>query len=447
MTIHMAKGLEFPVVCVADLGRDAREDDALLDLAEDGRIALRMATLEDGLVDSRDRAELREEQRLAADAEEQRIMYVALTRAEDRLLLSGATDFEKWPEPKPLGAPINWLWRSLAPDLADRVADGEVAGESVREWDGHRSRVAWTAASAITLDQVLPAADRAPRAAPDPAEAQGMLAMPPHYEPVAMPGGLPVSRLSYSALASYARCGYRFHLERVAGLHANEQAVPGADEHGDISALARGTVVHELLENMDMAAGAVPADESISAAITAHGGKATPETIADARRLVAGFAASGLRERLAGAQRVRAEVPFAFNLGSLLITGYFDVLASEREGLVIVDYKTDALEGREPPALAEERYAGQRTVYALAALRSGAERVEVGYSFLERPDDVVWTLFTAADAPALERRLSEMAEGLLSGRFEPTATPGRDLCASCPGRAALCSWPEEVTLA
>jgi ATP-dependent helicase/nuclease subunit A len=447
MTIHMAKGLEFPVVCVADLGRDGREDDALLDIAEDGRIALRIATLEDGLVDSRDRPELREEQRLAADAEERRIMYVALTRAEDRLVLSGATDFEKWPEAKPLSAPVTWLWRALAPDLAERVREGEVIGESVRNWSGHPARVAWTAAQAATLDRILPAPDRAPRATPDPAEAQGMLAMPPHFEAVAAPNALPVSRLSYSALSSYARCGYRFHLERVAGLHATGDVVPGADELGDISALARGTVVHELLETMDMTTGALPDDDRIGQAIQAHGGKPSPDAVADARRLVEGFAGSSLRARLGRTARVRAEVPFAFNLRSLLITGYLDVLADERDGVLVVDYKTDALDGRDPAALCEERYASQRTVYALAALRSGAQRVEVAYSFLEQPENVVSALFTAADGPALERRLAGLAEGLLAGRFEPTATPGRDLCATCPGRAALCSWPEEVTLA
>ncbi|MEY2443163.1 MAG: hypothetical protein QOJ46_2589 [bacterium] len=447
MTIHMAKGLEFPVVCVADLGRDGREDDALLDLAEDGRIALRMATLEDGLVDSRDRAELREEQRLADDAEERRIMYVALTRAEDRLVLSGAVDFEKWPEPKPLGAPMNWLWRAVAPDVAERVREGEVQGQSVREWGGHPVRVAWTAAQPATLEQVLPEADRAPRAVPDPAEAQGMLAMPPNFEPVAAPAVLPVSRLSYSALSSYARCGYRFHLERVAGLHATEDVVPGSDEVGDISALARGNVVHQLLEHMDMAIGAVPDDERIRAALRAHGGKASSASVADVRGLVEGFAGSALRERLGRAHAVRPEVPFAFNLGSLLINGYLDVLAEEADGVLIVDYKSDALEGREPSALCEERYAGQRTVYALGALRSGAQRVEVAYSFLERPGDVVSALFTSADMPALERRLTGLAEGLVAGRFEPTDTPGRDLCSTCPGRAALCSWPEEMTLA
>ena len=36
MTIHRAKGLEFPVVCVADLGKDGREDDGALRISDDG---------------------------------------------------------------------------------------------------------------------------------------------------------------------------------------------------------------------------------------------------------------------------------------------------------------------------------------------------------------------------------------------------------------------------
>jgi ATP-dependent helicase/nuclease subunit A len=447
MTIHNAKGLEFPVVCVADLGREGREDDALLDLADDGRIALRMASLEDGLVDSRDRAELREAQRESDDLEERRVMYVALTRAQERLIVSGATDFEKWPEAKLLGAPANWLWRVLVPDLPERVADGEVGGEATLDWMGHPARVAWTVCAPATVDAVLPADDRAPEPLRDPADAQHMLALAPHFEPIAVAAAPPVSRLSYSALASYGRCGYRFHLERVAGLHATGEVLPGADQVGDISALARGSVVHELLEHMDMGSGAVPDDERIAEVIRAHGGGGADETRADVRRLVEGFARSPLRERLGRAHSVRAEVPFAFNLGALLMTGYLDVLAGEGEQTLIVDYKTDALDGREPAAVCDERYAGQRTVYALAGLRTGAERVEVAYSFLERPNEVVSSLFTAADAAALERRLTELAEGLVAGRFEPSPTPGADLCAGCPGRAALCSWPEEMTSA
>ena len=93
MTIHAAKGLEFPVVCVADLGRTGQG--LTPDLLLDGeRVGLRLASL-DG---SPSRGclryeELCAERRLAEAAEEERIVYVAMTRARERLLLSGAVDF------------------------------------------------------------------------------------------------------------------------------------------------------------------------------------------------------------------------------------------------------------------------------------------------------------------------------------------------------------------
>jgi hypothetical protein len=85
-------------------------------------------------------------------------------------------------------------------------------------------------------------------------------------------------------------------------------------------------------------------------------------------------------------------------------------------------------------------------VYALAALRSGADRVEVAYVFLDRPEDPVATVFEAREAPTLEARLMEVAAGVTAGRFEPTAAPHRSLCADCPGQPALCSWGPEHTL-
>jgi hypothetical protein len=170
--------------------------------------------------------------------------------------------------------------------------------------------------------------------------------------------------------------------------------------------------------------------------------------------MVERFAASGLCERLARARRVRTELPFAFTLRppgaggrSVLVNGVVDAHAAEGDDLLVVDYKSDALEGREPAALVAESYSTQRIVYALAGLRGGAERVEVVHCFLERPDQPAAEIYQAADAARLEAELLELARGLVEGRFEPAAEPHRELCATCPGRAALCSWPEQRTLA
>jgi ATP-dependent exoDNAse (exonuclease V) beta subunit len=119
MTIHAAKGLEFPVVCVADLGRTGQG--LTPDLLLDGeRLGLRLASL-DG---SQSRGclhyeELCAERRLAEAAEEERIVYVAMTRARERLLLSGAVDFANWPAARAGGAPIAWLAPALAPAVPE----------------------------------------------------------------------------------------------------------------------------------------------------------------------------------------------------------------------------------------------------------------------------------------------------------------------------------------
>ena len=117
MTIHAAKGLEFEVVCVADLGRTGR---ALTpDLLVDGeRVGLRLVGLDGSEpVACLDYEELSAERGRAEAAEEERIVYVAMTRARERLLLSGAVDFERWPTARPGGAPIAWLGPALAVDV------------------------------------------------------------------------------------------------------------------------------------------------------------------------------------------------------------------------------------------------------------------------------------------------------------------------------------------
>jgi ATP-dependent helicase/nuclease subunit A len=118
----------------------------------------------------------------------------------------------------------------------------------------------------------------------------------------------------------------------------------------------------------------------------------------------------------------------------------------EDGGLLVVDYKSNPLEGREPAELTDEQYSTQRIVYALAALRAGAPRVEVVHCYLEQPDRPTSVTYEAADAGRLEAELLELARGVVEGRFEPTSEPHAELCATCPGRAALCSWDEEHTL-
>ena len=427
--------------------------------------------------------ELKEEQEREAEAEERRIFYVAMTRAEEHLIVSGATDTEKWPEERTLGSPIDWAWRALAPGLRDAFAGGS---GPVAEVDGVRC-VLCTPAS---LDEALPRADRVPPPLAD-AHEPGPVGEPPPFGRVGESVALPVARLSYSALEAYDRCGYRFYLERVAGLRGVEPGLAGdiaaappeasataasaesspdgqlalvADEPplpvaasklpGGLDPMLRGTVIHELLEELDFARPAPPSRERVEARLEAQDAEVGDAAVADVTAQVTSFVESELCRRVAAGRRVRKELPFVFSLSSgagdsrrpLLVNGVVDVHAAEGDGVLVVDYKSDPLEGADPAALVEERYATQRLVYALAALRSGAERVEVAYCFLEVPDRPVTAAFAPDDVPSLERRLLALAAGVVEGRFEPSETPNRELCHRCPGRPALCRWPLERTL-
>jgi ATP-dependent helicase/nuclease subunit A len=453
MTVHRAKGLEFPVVCLADLGKDGRDDEGALRISEDGSVGLRLARLGGGAVESERLERIKAEQRAAAEDEERRIFYVACTRAQEHLILSGATDLDKRRDPGELCEPMRWIWRGFCPGLPPEGG----TGEHVDVRGGREVRVRWTAATPQTIDELLPEADRAP--ARSDAASPGQAGAGFHQPELELgtppaPRALPVSRLSYSGLEDYRRCGYRFYLERALRLAPVERpGGPSTTPAPGLPPLLRGTLVHAMLEGLDFRRPRVPSEAEVATLIERHGEAVRPDDVADLRAMVERVAASDLRERIARARRVRTELPFAFTLvppgaggRSLLVNGVVDVLAAEDGGALVVDWKSDPLEDRAPEELLAEAYSTQRLIYALAGLRSGAERVEVAHCFLERPDEPALAGFTAADADRLEGELLELARGVVEASFEPAAEPNYELCADCPGRAALCSWGPELTL-
>ena len=92
------------------------------------------------------------------------------------------------------------------------------------------------------------------------------------------------------------------------------------------------------------------------------------------------------------------------------MNGVVDVLADEGARTLVVDWKSDALGEHEPEELTSEHYSTQRIVYALAALRAGAESVEVVHCYLERPDEPAVAQYDAADKERLEREPLGLAQ-------------------------------------
>jgi ATP-dependent helicase/nuclease subunit A len=491
MSIHAAKGLEFDVVCVADLGR--AQNLGVGDLLVDGdRVGLRLARLDSSeATPSLSWPELSEERRLAQAEEEDRILYVAMTRARERLLLSGAVDFERWPEQR-LGAPaISWLGPALSAELPEDVqrSDPPVRELLVGASDGTQVRMGLrlnapeTVGSVLRLDG-LPSAGggdlssslahshaiaiggeeqrSSRRVAGNEARPQG----PPPAGDLARPGdhsrpegpaplGDParLDTLSYTTLTELARCSYRFYLERIIGMP--EQRPPARAEgesRGDgLDARVRGTIVHRLLESLDFLPGAAPSADDVAHVAGEMGVRVAPAEREELAALLGSALATPLAARLSDAAAgARREHPFAFSLGAdePLLTGVLDILLREPDGgLLVVDYKSDRIAAEEDlEAILEREYSIQRLIYALAVLSDGAPRVEIVHWFLHRPSEPIGAVFAAADKQRLEDTIAQLVKNARAHPFIVSQNPHRGLCLTCPGRSGLCSWGDSDTL-
>src|SRR4051794_20958977 len=261
MTIHAAKGLEFGVTVVAELGR--RGNTSVGDLLVDGdRVGVRLAML-DGRSPTPALAydELKDRRQLADAQEEERVFYVALTRVRERLILSGGADPTRWPKEGPGAPPLSWLGPALVPDVAERLA--EASSESAVETVGD-VRVVLSAPG--TIGAALRDDALAPGGAGDVPPA---LPVPPAAAPTFAPAAAPSEPgpLSYTALASYARCGYRFYAQRV--LHLPDVAPPAAaapaPERTGLNARERGVLVHGLIEELDLQRSEPPEPATVQA--------------------------------------------------------------------------------------------------------------------------------------------------------------------------------------
>ncbi|MDX6386720.1 MAG: hypothetical protein QOD85_522, partial [Gaiellaceae bacterium] len=432
LTIHAAKGLEFKVVIVADAGRDTAggpSTDEIL-VRADGSFGFRVIDPKSGKRKGVfDYEAVREAEKREDRAERLRLYYVAMTRAVDRLIVSGAIDLDR---PQDRDTPIGWVLERLGAN-----AEVERAPQQPVELERGDARFV------LTVDRWAPVPEAHAVELVDDA---GQLALfgelptapaPRGYRlPELVPPPLPplhrVRRLSYSALALFQRCSYRYYAERVAGLREERGTVPGST---GLKATEVGDAVHRLLEVVDLRAPAAP---DLGQVRTWYPG-VTDEELARISRFVAAYCESELAARIATLEGAVPERPFAFEHDGVLLHGRLDVLWRSGTHALVLDYKTNSLAEGTPEEIIEADYSLQRLVYALACFRAGAEEVEVVYHFLERADAVVSTMFERRELPLLETQLSAAIARINAGEFMPT--PSEFNCSGCPALDLVCAGP------
>ena len=423
MTVHQAKGLEFPVVVVPDLAWKApnASSPALVPAVGPPAAVVPAATGNRCPTRALDVAIAADNE--ARELEGHRVAYVACTRAENHLILSGARG-----DKLSSGTALAWLCGLLEDD-------GEL-GERVLEVDGARIGVHVTDES---VAPVLPAAlDGASReyvlddgdaqltfdidavGNAEPTSDYGLAAL----APLAGGEGWETPLLSYSALEQFEACGYRFHVQRMLGLPA-EQAGGSA---------AVGVAVHAAIEiGEEIDAGLLLVESEPTATLAEQ---------QDARDGLARWLVSPLRARFADLADVRHEQPFLLRLGAAAATGFFDLSAVVGERLVIGDVKVARLKGKSPEERRDDGYLIQESMYALAGLEAGYVEVEVAYQWLgddEAATAMATRVFTPADRERLRGELEALAERAVRGPWRPTPPPYG--CGDCPALNVLCAGP------
>ena len=222
LTIHAAKGLEFEVVVVADAGRSRPPVSDILALS-DGRFGFKVAHPATGTrVGTESYRDVKEHREQAERAERLRLYYVAMTRARERLIVSGSigTAGDGGEE-----TPISWVLGRLGLEEEARQPSTDGPFEIERG----------AATVVLRVDHGQPAPARPPAVVAEPvvlATEAGQLALfegsgealpPPaprlrELTVVPDPPLHRVARLSFSALSLFERCSYRYYAERVVGM-------------------------------------------------------------------------------------------------------------------------------------------------------------------------------------------------------------------------------------
>jgi len=307
MTVHGAKGLEAPIVILPDCFYDPTQKLPLLSQKNDPLSGNPVPLWSPNQkADDATASALRDDARRAAIEEHRRLLYVALTRARDRLYVTG------WKSQRP--SPHCW-WDAVRRGLAARakIVTFDFNAQGFAGWVGEGLRLE-------NPQLAKPEAERRPKTAA--AEA----ATPPNWTHRMMPEeSRPPRVLSPSRMAELP--ALRSPLTATAG-----------------GGFKRGLLIHRLLQSLPDLKSA----DRAAAALRFLSQKAhalDPQDVTDIARETLSVLEHPAFAAVFGPGS-RAEVPVTGRLAERLVAGQIDRLVALPDRVLIVDFKTN----RPPPA-------------------------------------------------------------------------------------------------
>lgn len=409
MTIHKSKGLEFPVVFVAGMGRQFNRQDVRnrMVLHPQYGIGLDVTDLQRRVrTPSLSRQILARQIQMENAGEELRVLYVALTRAKEKLILTGTLkkaeerlasyEYQRWDKQGHIGfltrlsagSYFDWVLPALVKKeyeiqvIAPTELQEEQTGEALHQILD-RERIL-KAAGEVNPDLLRKVEER-------------LNYRYPYERERDLKGKMSVSELKHRAIDQLRQeeqdTVYTFEeppiIPYVPEFMAAEDTVP----EENVAAL-RGTAMHRVLECFDFSRGPASLEEQLEE--MKREGR-MEERLSELISLshLRQFFASDLAHRMGRAARAGTlyrEKPFVMGKEAgevqpetessalVLVQGIIDAFFEEDGALVLVDYKTDAVKtGQE----LVKRYQAQMDLYEEALKRATGKPVKekLLYSF------------------------------------------------------------------
>ncbi len=242
MTIHQAKGLEFPTVIIPDLQRLSKPMDNWVLLDRHHGLTLKVPDGRGKLVAGCTFTEFERRHAWREEFESMRLLYVAATRAQDRLILSGTNADLKSLSGKS-DTWLKWIWQAL--EMGERTQSGIVD-------------LTRTVQIQLTLNLAEDDEQTVKSVAAEVAEQQlnegaSLNAVFPLLRSVEPERKCALHRFSVTQLINYQRCPRQYYFDRVLHVPSAEEIAVWNDAEApeppaNLTATLKGAVIHRFCE-------------------------------------------------------------------------------------------------------------------------------------------------------------------------------------------------------